>query len=97
MQIDRQSFVYILGNWTGEVLYIGVTASLKRRVFEHKARLVGGFTYQYNVDRLLYYETFSDISDAISREKQLKAGPRKKKVALINAFNPNWSDLYDKV
>jgi putative endonuclease len=86
-----------MGNWTGEVLYIGVTASLKRRVFEHKAKLVEGFTCKYNVDRLLYYETFSDIRDAIAREKQLKAGPRKKKVNLINAFNPNWNDLYNQL
>lgn len=95
MRVERQSFIYILGNWTGEVLYTGVTASLKRRVFEHKKKLVQGFTRKYNVDRLLYYEVFSDIRDAIAREKQLKAGPRRKKVALIDAFNPNWRDLYD--
>jgi putative endonuclease len=97
MQNERQSFVYILGNWTGAVLYTGVTADLKRRVYEHRSKRVKGFTYKYNVDRLLYYETFADIRDAIGREKQLKAGPRRKKVALINAFNPTWSDLYDKV
>ena len=95
--MSKQGYVYILGNWTGAVLYVGVTSQLKARVAQHKAKLVKGFTYQYNVDRLLYYEMCDDILQAIQREKQLKAGPRRKKLALINAFNPQWADLYNSV
>ena len=76
------------------VLYIGVTNDLIRRVYEHKSKLVAGFTQKYNVDRLVYYEVFGDIVAAIEREKQIKGWTRKKKQNLINALNPEWSDLY---
>jgi len=77
------------------VLYTGVTNDLKKRVYEHKVKLVAGFTKKYNTDRLLYYEIFDDIYNAIAREKQIKAGSRQKKINLINSKNPAWKDLYD--
>ncbi len=72
-----------------------MTNSLMRRVWEHKSRLIGGFTQKYNVDKLVYFESFSNPSEAIKREKQLKAGSRKKKIELINKFNPDWKELYN--
>lgn len=71
-----------------------MTNSLNRRIWEHKSKLIDGFTKRYNVDKLVYYEIFNNPSDAIKREKQLKAGSRKKKIELINNFNPEWKDLY---
>jgi putative endonuclease len=79
------------------VLYTGVTNDLIRRVYEHKNKMVDGFTKQYNVDRLVYYEIYSEICDAIAREKQIKGWSRKKKDVLINQMNPQWDDLYDIV
>ena len=66
-----------------------------RRVWEHKAGLIGGFTKKYNTDKLVYFESFDNPTDAIKREKQIKAGSRKKKLELINNFNPDWKDLYN--
>ena len=88
-----QYFVYILTNKTKTVLYTGVTNDLKRRVYEHKNKMVDGFTKTYNVDRLVYYEITSDIKAAIKREKQIKNLLRLKKEDLINSTNPNWDDL----
>jgi putative endonuclease len=76
-------------------LYTGVTSDLKKRVWEHREKLVDGFTKRYNVTKLVYYEMFSDIRDAIAREKQIKAGSRQKKIDLIIVMNPDWRDLYD--
>ncbi len=76
-------------------LYTGVTNNLKRRVYEHKQKSVPGFTSRYNVDKLGYYEEFDDITLAIEREKQIKGGSRKKKIALIESINPEWNDLYN--
>lgn len=87
--------VYILTNKNNKVLYTGVTNSLFRRVWEHKSKLIDGFTKKYNVDKLVYFETYDNPSDAIKREKQLKAGSRKKKIELINNFNPDWKELYN--
>jgi putative endonuclease len=92
---DRQSFIYILTNKYNIVLYTGVTSDLKKRVWEHKEKLVDGFTKRYNVTKLVYYEAFADIRDAIAREKQVKAGSRQKKIGLIIGMNPDWRDLYD--
>jgi len=78
-------------------LYTGVTNYLKRRVYEHKMKMVNGFTKKYNLDKLVYYEIFFDSYNAIVREKQIKAGSRRKKIALINTMNPEWRDLYDKL
>ncbi|MBQ8545466.1 MAG: GIY-YIG nuclease family protein [Clostridia bacterium] len=86
-------YVYILTNKTKTVLYTGVTNNLKRRIYEHKNKLIDGFTKRYNVDRLVYYETTSDAKSAIMREKQIKNLLRRKKEDLINTMNPNWDDL----
>jgi putative endonuclease len=91
--MDRQYFVYIMTTRQDSVLYIGVTNDLIRRVYEHKGKLAGGFTKKYSVDKLVYFEIFEDINGAISREKQLKAGRRNRKVDLINSMNPEWEDL----
>ena len=84
----------ILSN-EARTLYIGVTNNLERRMHEHKNKLINGFTKKYSLTKLVYYEITGDIRDAIDREKQLKAGSRKKKVALIELMNPDWKDLYD--
>ena len=76
-----------------QVLYIGVTNNLERRVAEHKAGEVSGFTEKYNVDKLVYFETYPDAKTAIGREKQLKGLLRRKKVALVESRNPDWKDL----
>ncbi len=84
-------------NKNNNVLYTGVTNDLKRRVYEHKNKLIGGFTKKYNIIKLVYYEVFNDIKYAIEREKKIKAGSRHKKILLINSFNPNWKDLYEEI
>ena len=89
--------VYIMMNEAGTVLYTGVTSDLPRRVNEHKGKLVPGFTSKYNVTRLVYYEAIEDREAALPREKQIKAGSRARKIALINDFNPEWRDLYEDV
>jgi putative endonuclease len=86
-------YVYILTNVYNKVLYTGVTNDLKRRCYEHKHKMVKGFTQKYNVDKLVYFEKFDSIELAISREKQIKGYSRVKKVALINIFNKQWKDL----
>lgn len=88
----KQYYVYILTNHTG-TLYTGVTNSLERRVSEHKQKLLSGFTSKYNLARLVYYEMFNDVREAIAREKQIKGWLRAKKIALIESVNPNWKDL----
>ena len=87
--------VYITANKVITVLYIGVTNNLIKRIWEHKNKVVPGFTAKYNVDKLVYYENYSDINEAIKREKQLKRWSRKKKMDLIQSFNPTWKDLYE--
>ena len=74
-------------------LYIGLTNNIKKRIYQHTNKLINGFTKKYNIDRLLYFETFSDVYSAIAREKVIKGWVRKKKVELINGANPQWSDL----
>jgi putative endonuclease len=90
----RQPCIYIMTNKRNGTLYIGITSNLKQRVYQHKAGLTPGFTSQYQCKQLVYYETFTTLPEAISREKQLKAGSRKKKLALIEKLNPEWEDLY---
>ena len=92
---EKQYYVYILTNKNNTVLYTGITNDLKRRVCEHKAKLVEGFTKTYNVDRLVFYEISKDIESVISREKQIKGGSRVKKIALVDGMNPGWRDLYE--
>lgn len=77
------------------MLYTGVTNDLIRRIYEHKEKIIAGFTKKYNVNKLVYYEIFTDINSAIAREKQIKAGSRQKKIDLVNSMNPQWCDLYD--
>ena len=89
----KSYFVYILTNWNNKVMYIGVTNNLERRMYEHKHKLVDGFTKRYNVNKLVYYEVTSDIHEAIRREKQLKGFKRSKKNALVETMNPLWEDL----
>ncbi len=90
----RRYWVYITASRT-RVLYVGVTNSLSRRIAEHKGRSNAGFTACYAVDRLVYFEPFERILDAIAREKQLKGWRRSKKIALVESANPNWEDLAD--
>ncbi len=87
-------YVYILSSNNNNVLYVGVTSNLIKRIYEHKNKVIEGFTKKYNVNKLVYYEVYADPVNAIKREKQLKAGSRKKKVDLIKNLNPNWDDLY---
>jgi putative endonuclease len=87
-----QYYVYIMAS-RSRTLYTGVTNSLERRVFEHKEKLVPGFTSKYKIDRLVYFEMTEDIHSAILREKQIKGWTRSKKLALINSVNPTWKDL----
>ena len=78
------------------VLYTGVTSNLFKRVSEHKNKVVDGFTNKYNVTKLVYYEEYETMPEAITREKQIKGGSRRKKLDLINSKNPEWKDLYEK-
>lgn len=84
-------------NKSNTVIYTGVTSNLEKRIYEHKNRLADGFTKKYNIDKLVYFEVFSDIKDAIIREKQIKAGHRVNKIKLIESMNPNFDDLYHKI
>lgn len=95
--MEKQSFVYIMTNYEETTLYVGVTNNLARRTFEHKEKLTKGFSQKYSLDKLVYYEMFSDITLAIAREKQLKGGSRQRKLDLINKFNPEWKDLYESI
>ena len=92
--MQKTYYVYILTNKVNTVLYTGVTSDLQRRAYEHKHKLVDGFTKKYKVDKLVYFEVGNDIYTAITREKQIKAGSRQRKIDLINASNKEWRDLY---
>jgi putative endonuclease len=91
----KQFYAYILAS-NSRVLYVGMTNDLERRVGEHRAKLVPGFTARYNVTQLVWYETFPDAAQAIAAEKQIKGWTRAKKIALIEAVNPFWDDLFDR-
>ena len=94
---DRQYFIYILTNQSNSVLYIGMTNDLLRRIAEHQSGLIKGFTQKYNCKKLVYFEEFVTPYEAITREKQLKAGSRKKKIDLIEKENPTWRDLSNDI
>ena len=79
-----------------KTLYTGVTNNLQRRIYEHKHKLIKGFTSKYNITKLVYYEEYNDINDAIRREKQIKGWSRKKKIELIESVNPEWKDLSEE-
>ena len=91
--MNKQYYVYIITNKTNRVLYTCVTNDLKKRVYEHKNKLVKGFTSRYNVEKLVFYEVCESIESAILREKQIKGWLRNRKIALIEAMNPEWRDL----
>jgi len=91
------SYIYFLTNCYNNVLYIGVTNDIVRRIAEHKAKINKGFTYKYNCDKLVYFEVYNLMTDAIAREKQLKNWKREWKNKLINDFNPEWKDLSDEI
>ncbi len=89
----KNYYVYILTNKSNKVLYTGVTNNLTRRVYEHKHKLIKGFTSKYNLNKLVYYEITNYVGAAIQREKQIKGWLRKKKIDLIESLNPDWEDL----
>jgi len=92
---EKQGYAYLMTNKANTVIYTGVTSDLQKRVYEHKHKMIEGFTKKYNVNKLVYYEVFDDIEGAITREKQIKAGSRQKKLELIRSMNPEYRDLYD--
>ena len=92
-----KAYIYILFNKRNGTLYTGVTSDLLKRIYEHKNKIFEGFSSKYGVDKLGYYEEYNDIKQAIEREKQIKAGSRKKKIMLIEQINPNWDDLYNNL
>jgi putative endonuclease len=94
--MSNQYYIYIITNKYNTVLYTGVTNDLQKRVYEHKSKLIEGFTKKYNVTKLVYYEIFDNAYTAISREKQIKAGSRQNKIDLVNSINPDWKDLYEE-
>jgi len=94
---ERLPTIYIMANKQNDTLYTGVTSNLPRRVYEHKCNIIHGFTEQYNCKWLVYYESYENMIDAIAREKQIKAGSRKKKLAMIEHMNPDWRDLYQDI
>jgi putative endonuclease len=96
MPQDRTYYVYLLTNWNDKVMYVGMTNDLKRRMYEHKAKTVKGFTAKYNLNKLVYFEATSNVQAAIAREKEIKKWRREKKNALVVRANPEWKDLSEK-
>jgi len=90
---QKNYHVYVLTNWNNKVMYIGVTGNLQQRIYQHKNKLIDGFTKKYNIEKLVYYEVCEDVMSAITREKQLKNWTRKKKDRLVKTANPEWKDL----
>ncbi|HUL51763.1 MAG TPA: GIY-YIG nuclease family protein [Opitutaceae bacterium] len=86
-------YVYILASRRNGTLYTGVTSDLRHRIWQHKNKAIAGFTKRYGIDRLVYFEAFRNVSNAIGREKQIKAGSRRRKLQLIERTNPAWNDL----
>ena len=95
--MHKEPAIYMMANKRNGTIYVGVTSNLVKRVYEHKNNLAPGFTQKYGCHQLVYYECHATMNDAISREKQIKGGSRKKKIALIEKFNPQWRDLYDLI
>src|SRR6266545_5499392 len=93
---EKEYCIYIMTNAHHTVLYTGITNDLQRRVLEHKSGEGSSFTKKYNVTKLVYYESGDDVNIAIAREKQIKAGSRKKKNDLIESLNPDWKDLFEE-
>ena len=97
MGYNKKGYVYILFNKRNGTLYTGVTSNLLKRIYEHKSKVAEGFTSKYGVDQLGYFEIFESITEAITREKQIKSGSRKRKLDLIEQCNPEWRDLYNEL
>ena len=95
--MERRPAVYILTNKRNGILYTGVTSDLPKRIWQHKNKVLKGFSARYNLTRLVYFEIYQDMHAAISREKQIKAGSRDAKIRLIRDSNPDWQDLYSDV
>jgi putative endonuclease len=93
LAMEKISYVYIMGSASRRALYTGITVHLNKRVFEHKSNLIEGFTNKYNCHRLVYFETFNNVVDAIAREKEIKGWRREKKNQLVESQNPEWKDL----
>lgn len=93
--LDHYSYVYMMGSSSRRALYTGVTTNFGKRIYEHKFGLIEGFTRKYKCHRLVYYEVFENVSDAIAREKEIKGWRREKKNALVELMNPEWKDLSD--
>lgn len=89
--------VYILTNWNNKVMYVGVTSDLKKRLYQHRNKLIDGFTKKYNVHKLVHYETTRDVMPALEREKEIKGWRRTKKNQLVESKNPEWKDLSDRL
>lgn len=96
MAHEKHYFVYLLTKWNNRVLYVGVTNDLVRRVYEHKNKVVCGFTQKYNLNKLVYFEETADVVSAIAREKEIKKRRREKKDALVVSVNAEWKDLSDE-
>ncbi len=92
-----QYYVYILANRPRGTLYVGVTSSLLRRIYQHKEKMVEGFSAKYDLSKLVYFEKFENIRNAVTREKQMKKWNRIWKIELIETSNPDWKDLYDSL
>jgi len=93
----KSYFVYILARERNSTFYVGITSDLAKRVWEHKNEVADGFTKQYGIKTLVYFETFDEPENAIKREKRLKKWPRAWKMKIIEQMNPNWDDLYEKI
>ena len=91
--MPKSYYVYLLTNQNNKVMYVGMTNDLVRRIYEHRHQLIAGFTSKYHVNKLVYFEETADVLAAITREKQVKKWRREKKNALVEAMNPEWSDL----
>ena len=96
MVFTKNYHVYLLTNWNNKVIYVGVTNDLSRRIYEHKNKLIPGFSKKYNLSKLVYFEETCDINAAIIREKEIKKWRREKKDKLVNQENPGWQDLSDE-
>ena len=95
--MHHKYYVYIITSRDNTNLYTGVTNNLTRRIYEHKVKLINGFSKMYNCEKLVWYEIYEDSYNAICREKQIKAGSRKAKLLLVNKFNKEWKDLYGEI
>jgi len=94
---NHHYYIYLLTNWNNKVIYVGMTNNLIRRIYEHKNKLIDGFTKKYNINKLVYYEETSDVHIAIAREKEIKRWRREKKNKLVESINAEWKDLSNEI